>query len=61
MIEELRLKLAKTPRTTHKSFFDEHIKKQTGLSYSGFMSQLNGYAPVSEIVRGAIEKYLSGE
>ena len=57
MIEQLRIQLAKT-RTTHKYFFDNCIKEQTGLSYSGFMSQLNGYAPISELVRVQIDKYM---
>lgn len=38
-------------------FFDTNIKEKTGLTYSGFTSQLNGYSPVSDDVKEELVKY----
>ncbi len=42
-----------------KWFFLKYIKKQTGLSYSGFANQLNGYAKLSDGVKEGINNYLN--
>ena len=42
-----------------KWFYDGNIKKATGLTYSGFMSQINGYAPVSGKVKEIIENFIN--
>ncbi len=57
MIKELRLRLKDDGRSM-KWFYLKYIKKQTGLTYSGFASQLNGYAPLSEISQKNIKKYM---
>ncbi len=42
-------------------FHDNYIKNISTLTYSGFMSQLNGYAPLANFVREAIEANLDME
>jgi hypothetical protein len=40
-------------------FWKNKIKPVSCLTYPGFTSQLNGYAPISSIVRIEIEKYMA--
>jgi hypothetical protein len=40
-------------------FYQNRIKPVSSLTYPGFTSQLNGYAPISETVRDEISKYMS--
>ena len=44
-----------------KWFYDSYIKDSTGLTYSYFMSQLNGFAPLSDKVKSIIEANLDME
>lgn len=47
----------KKKRQTLKWFYDNFIKEKTGLTYSGFAGQLNGYAPVSDDVEEELIKH----
>lgn len=42
-----------------KWFYNKFIKKETGLTYSGFTAQLNDYAPITETVRKQLLNYMS--
>lgn len=54
-------KLKKDGRSL-KWFYDNHIKgSNVDLTYSGFTSQLNDYAPVSEEVEIKLSQYLKKE
>ena len=61
MEEKLKEKLGENGQTM-KWFYERYIKDITGLTYGGFMAQLNGYTRgFSKTVESIIEKYLSGE
>jgi hypothetical protein len=55
---DLKIRLVSEGKTL-RWFHDHYIKNQTGLTYSGFMSQLNGYTKLSETVVKEIQKYLN--
>lgn len=57
-IQTFRDQLKKTNGQTYRWFFDKYIVSNSTLTYSGFMSQINGYSPVSEIVGNQIAIYL---
>jgi len=58
MIEKLKKNL-KSNGQTLKWFYDNNIKESTGLTYPGFMAQLNGYTKrLSETVLIEIETFL---
>jgi hypothetical protein len=59
MIIKFKARL-KTNGQSLKWFYDEHIKDKTGLTYSGFTAQLNGYAPIADDVKEEIERYING-
>ena len=59
MIDKLKKQLKENGQTL-KWFYDRYIKEKTGLTYPGFMGQLNGYTRViSEPVRTEINNYLT--
>jgi hypothetical protein len=49
--------LLKLNGQTHKWFYDVYISPYTSLTYSGFMSQINGYSPISSFVKKQIYIY----
>lgn len=61
MKEQLKTRLAYNGQSM-KWFFDRYIKDSTGLTYPGFMCQVNGYTrDLSATVKPIVEKYLSGK
>lgn len=55
--KQIKVKMLRDGRSM-KWFYDRQIKEYTGLSYSGFMAQLNGYTPVTRDVRLLIQNYM---
>ena len=53
--------ITKLDGKTMKWFFDHYIKEKTGLTYGGFMLQINGYTKngLSKPVAVIVEKFLS--
>jgi len=59
MQEDLKRRLSANGQTM-KWFFERYIKNDTGLTYTGFMSQINGYTRgLSASVKPIVEKFLS--
>lgn len=58
-VKKFKNKLFNDGRTL-RWFYLSFIKCRTKLGYSGFTSQLNGYAPISNKVRDIILKYMEG-
>ena len=52
----------KSEGRTLKWFYNVfEVHQKTGLTYSGFTAQLNGYAPLSDVLRNLIFKYIHNE
>jgi hypothetical protein len=56
IIAKFKKKIKKNGQTM-KWFFEDRIRRKTGLSYGGFSAQLNGYASLSEPVKAELMDY----
>lgn len=61
MIEKFKKKLSDNGQSL-KWFYDKFIRDNQNIDikigYSGFTAQLNGYAPINDIIKFEINKYL---
>ncbi len=63
MIEKFKEKLKNNGQSL-KWFYDNKLMNPTDaavyITYSGFTAQLNGYAPLSAVIKEKINKYMVG-
>jgi hypothetical protein len=62
MVEKFKRKLKENGQNL-RWFYSKYVapEEDIDLTYSGFTAQLNGYAPVTELVKVQLSKYLKGE